>query len=185
LSAVAMASAGGVTAGAALAAAMNFNIYEALLPAKGLRLKINIVETLFLDQFGDPAAWYRTDPKTGSVRVERRGLGWERAVGLVRAAAAKRGGGGAAAAGGTVAVERSRAVALLLHDDDLGALAQRVGARASPLLYPRRSVSPRLRICTHMHAVCNHLRSLEPKCVRVLALVCAGCGCCWAGRAAV
>ena len=38
-------------------------------------------KTLFLDQFGDPAAWYRTDPKTGSVRVERKGLGWGRAVG--------------------------------------------------------------------------------------------------------
>ena len=45
-------------AGSLATAAMNLNIYDAMVSTRNLKLKIDIVETLFLDEFGDPAVWY-------------------------------------------------------------------------------------------------------------------------------
>ena len=117
--------------------AMNMQIYEAMRKCKGLRLRMNIVETLFLGPFGDPLAWYYTDPTTGLVRVNRGSMGWEAAVALVTEAAQERGFAGT----GPMAVERSRAVALVLQQDDLSALAQRLSV-SNVLVNPPSETSP-------------------------------------------
>lgn len=74
-------------------------------------------------RYGDPSVWYYTDAKSRTVR-KKTGMDWATAVGLLRASAEVQGAG--ASAGEPTVVERSRAVALLLQDEDLTALAQRL-----------------------------------------------------------
>lgn len=103
-------------AASASAASLSRTIYDSLLSRQGLKMKLDIVSTLFLDEYGDPAAWYYTDPQTRTVR-KKSGLDWHTALELLRAGAQ---------VGEPVCIERSRAVALLLQDEDLSALTQRL-----------------------------------------------------------
>ena len=112
------------SAASAATAAMNQKVYDALLSTRQMKMKLDIVDTLFLDEYGDPAAWYYTDAKSRTVKAKRGdALTWDAAVDWLRSSAAAQHG---AAPGAPTVVERSRAVALLLQDEDMAALAQRL-----------------------------------------------------------
>ena len=111
------------SASSAATASLSRSIYDAMLSQKGLKLKLDIVDTLFLDEYGDPSAWYYTDAKSRMVKKKTK-VDWAAAVELVRNSAQAQGAG--PSAGEPTCIERSRAVALLLQDEDLSALAQRL-----------------------------------------------------------
>ena len=112
------------SAASAATAAMNQKVYDALLSTRQMKMKLDIVDTLFLDEYGDPAAWYYTDAKSRTVKAKRGdALTWDAAVDWLRSSAAAQHGAGP---GAPTVVERSRAVALLLQDEDMAALAQRL-----------------------------------------------------------
>ena len=83
------------TASSVATSALSRSIYDAMLSQKGLKLKLDIVDTLFLDEYGDPIAWYYTDAMTRMVK-KKAGLIWGGAVELVRASAEAQGAGPAA-----------------------------------------------------------------------------------------
>ena len=116
-------------------------LYSALTNKKGLKLKLDIVDTLFLDDFGDPIAWFYTDPKTRMVRCKKaEAVNWDSATEWLDTAAE------VGAAGGKVFVERSRAVALLLQRDDLDSLVQQLSESTVQVCPPPRALArPRPR----------------------------------------
>ena len=74
---------------------MNQKVYDALLSTRQMKMKLDIVDTLFLDEYGDPAAWYYTDAKSRTVKAKRGdALTWDAAVDWLRSSAAAQHGAG-------------------------------------------------------------------------------------------